>query len=316
MLVGAAIALSVIGLVMIWSTTQAPHPGRRVLLRQAPGAVPRARHRRHGRGDRDRLPPPPRPLDARLRRDGRAAARGARAARLEHQGPPGMVPAAGWLHAPTVGAGQVRHHRGAGRLLQPVPRRARRVAHHHDPRARRGTDRARLPPARPRHRARARRDHRGAARGGRPHRSAAARARAARDHRRVRGREPRDPEGVPDRPVHVVRRSGQRERRRATRTTRSSRSRRSRTAGSAARASAKARRPRAASCPSSTPTSSSRRWGRSSASSARSCCSGSFAHRDVAHLANRQAVARLLRRARVRRRAVDARVPDVREHRA
>ena len=43
---------------------------------------------------------------------------------------------------------------------------------------------------------------------------------------------------------------------------------------------------------------------------------GAVRHRDVADLANRQALPRLLRRARVRRRVVDARVPDVREHRA
>ena len=43
---------------------------------------------------------------------------------------------------------------------------------------------------------------------------------------------------------------------------------------------------------------------------------GALRHRDVAHLANRPARPRLLRHARVRRRPRDARVPDVREHRA
>ena len=80
---------------------------------------------------------------------------------------------------------------------------------------------------------------------------------------------------VPDRPVHVVRRSGQRElagqRVQPGAVEAGDRARPVRGRGSRRTA----RRPRAGSFPSSTPTSSSRRWGRSSGSSARSCCSGS-----------------------------------------
>ena len=189
MLVGAAIALSLIGLVMIWSTTQAPHPGRRALLREAPGAVPARRHHRHGRGDRGRLPPSPRPLDGRVLRDRRSCCspcsrRSARTSRVTRRG--SSFPAASRSNRRSSRSsasswrspGYCNQYRGeldAWRitmilalaavpiglvLLQPDLGTVLVLGRH----------------------------HRGLARGGRPHRPPAPRAGAARDHRGVRGR--------------------------------------------------------------------------------------------------------------------------------
>ena len=135
LLVGAALAITAIGLVMIYSTTHHRIPGDPYYFvkRQALFAV--IGFGGDGRRAADRLPAPARLLDGVLRRHRVPAARGARAGRLEHQGSPGVVPAPGRVHAPAVGAGQVRDHRGPRRLLQPVPRRARRLAPHRDHRA-------------------------------------------------------------------------------------------------------------------------------------------------------------------------------------
>ena len=214
---------------MIWSTTRTRDPGRRVLLREAPGVVPRARCRwRWSRCSRSTTGGCATTRSFAYLATVRVADRGARAARLERQGPPGLVPAPRRVHAAAVGAGEVRDHRGAGRVLQPVPRRARRLASRHDPRPRRGAARAGDAPARPRHAHGAVRDHPRPPHGGGDHRPPAARARSAGAHRRLRDGDPRGAQGLPDRPVHRVRRPRSGTRSRAA-TTRSSPSRRSRT---------------------------------------------------------------------------------------
>ena len=125
------------GLLMIYSTHAPAHPRRPVLLREAPGAVRgrigivamvvRAAHR---------LQAPARLSMVFYGVTVFLLAGGARADRLEHQGPPGVVPAARRVHAAAVGAGEVRPHRVPRRLLQPLPRRDRRVAPHRDHRPR------------------------------------------------------------------------------------------------------------------------------------------------------------------------------------
>ena len=147
-------------------------------------------------------------------------------------------------------------------------------------------------------------------------RAAARRARAARDHRRLRGRQPRAAEAVPARPAHRRSSIPRAAPARAPRTTRSSRSRRSRTGGSPARVSSRAPRPRAASCPSSTPTSSSPSVGEELGFVGAVVLLALFAIVMWRTWRTARLVARLLRHARVRRRARDVRVPDLREHRA
>ena len=213
-------------------------PATTVLLREAPGAVRRARHRRDGR------------------RAARSTTGSCATTRWSFYGATVVLLVA--VLAP-VGS-NIKGHQAwfqlpGGFTLQPseLAKFGIIVAlagycnqyrgeldawrAHRDHRARERPDRAGAAPARPRDRARARRDHRGDARGGRRDGPAAVGARAARRHRRLRGRRPRAAEAVPDRPPHDVPRPRERRPARAPRTTRSSRSRPSPTAGSPARGS-------------------------------------------------------------------------------
>ena len=156
-----------------------------------------------------------------------------------------------------------------------VPRRVRRVAPHRDHRPGQRPDRPRAPAARPRDGDGPGRDHRGHPRRRRGEREAAGRARAPRGHRCLRGRRPRGAEAVPDRPPHDVPRSRERDQPGHRRTTSEQSTQaiaHGRTTGEGC---STGPRPRVGSSPSSTPTSSSPRWGRSWASSAGSSCSRS-----------------------------------------